>query len=111
MSNPVSRWVNNTFTAAENVDRAANVNMASYEAKKTLADKEKAKKLAPNEKTDLQAVAKIKPKAEEAVKNARGQFFGALLQNRTYDSKGQIVGTQKDHAVTKVDRKTGKASK
>lgn len=109
MSNSVERWFSNAIDAGYNVHRAAERNKSADAAKKTLANKDEAKKLTPNQKAQLREVAKSKPKAEESVKDARGQFLGALLQNRKYDSKGQIVGTQKGHTVTKVNRKTGRS--
>ena len=77
MSNPVSRWVDNVYTAATKSGEASGIQNSDQALKK------------PTEK------AKSK-KAEEA----RGQLLGAILQNRSYDSQGKIKGTQTDHHVT-----------
>ena len=65
MSNPVSRWVNNVFDAGSKLGDASRMRYET-EAQKKEVEKKQAE--------------------------ARGQAWGALLQNRTY-----------------VDRKTGKA--
>jgi hypothetical protein len=82
MSNPVSRYITNVFNAGEKLTAAT------------------------NQVSAFGASRKDNPKEQEA---ARGQAWGALLQNRTYDEQGRIKGTQPNHAVTSVDRKTGKA--
>jgi len=77
MSNPVSRYVNNVFNAAEKSGSASGVQNSDTALKNPSA----------------------KAKSKEA-ETARGQLLGALLQNRTYDEQGKIKGTQADHHVT-----------
>ena len=108
MSNPVSRYINNAFDAGQAVQRAANKHNRAESAKKELKDEDKVKSLNPRQKKDLETSAKNEPKAEKAVSDARGQFFGALLQNRTYDNQGRIQGTQAGHHVTNSKNHTRK---
>ena len=73
MSNPVSRWVTNVFNAGEKLGHATGI------------------------QTTLGPSRQDNSKEQTA---ARGQAWGALLQNRTYDEQGKIKGTQADHHVT-----------
>jgi hypothetical protein len=73
MSNSVSRWVTNVFDAGEKLDHAAERTSETKSGKKQIEKEETA---------------------------ARGQAWGAILQNRTYDEQGKIKGTQANHHVT-----------
>ena len=73
MSNPVSRWVTNVFDAGEKLGHAAEKRSETKSGQKQIEKEQTA---------------------------ARGQAWGALLQNRTYDEQGRIKGTQADHHVT-----------
>jgi len=73
MSNPVSRWVTNVFDAGEKLGHAT----------QKISETKSGQKQIEKEQTA-----------------ARGQAWGALLQNRTYDEQGKIKGTQADHHVT-----------
>ena len=108
MDNPVSRWINNTFDAAEKVDRNANKLQASGSVVKNLSGK---KNLSPNEKEALDSAKKSLAEARKEHPSDRGQFFGALLQNRSYDEQGKIKGTQPNHHVTDSKNHTKPASK
>jgi hypothetical protein len=83
MSNPVSRWVDNVFSAGQKLGTSTGNTTA----------------FGPSRKDN-----------PEEQKRDRGQAWGAILQNRTYDEKGKIKGTQPNHTVKSVDRKTGKAN-
>lgn len=92
MSNPVSRYINNTISAAQTNYHASQRYQSNKETIKALTEKSKKEELTPKEQQALRNAKTDKPKSEKNVGETRGQFFGALLQNRTY-----------------VDRKTGRA--
>ena len=92
MSNPISRYISNTVSAAEDNYHAAKRYQSNKEKIKTLTEKSKKEKLTPREQQSLKDAKIDKPKSKKNVAETRGKFFGAVLQNRTY-----------------VDRKTGKA--
>lgn len=82
MSNPISRWFDNTFDASEGVANKMPSTSKSIKEFNKLSKEEQKKEIKKN------------------VREARGQFFGALLQNRTYDKQGRIKGTQPNHHKT-----------
>lgn len=76
MDNPASRWVKNVSKAAEKSGEASGIQNSDQAMKMT----EKAK--------------------SQKAKDAQGQLWGAILQNRSYDEQGKIKGSQPNHHVT-----------
>lgn len=91
MGNPVSRWFDNTFDAAEGV-----ANKRSSTAK-SISEFGKLSKSEQKKEIDRQT------------KEARGQFLGALLQNRKYDERGRIVGASNARSSGGINKSGGKS--
>jgi hypothetical protein len=81
MSNPVSRYLDNLFNAGVKLTDTSG-QVSAFGPRRTDNLKEQA--------------------------DARGQAWGAILQNRTYDEQGRIKGTQPGHHVTDSKNHTKK---
>ncbi len=80
----VKRWLSNTVDEGYQATRAGK----NYQETKSAYDKLPAPMKTPAKTKEVQ-------RAKERVKTERGQFVGALLQNRQYDMSGKQIKAKK----------------